>query len=476
MPPPFLYAVSMPSIQSVSELTAEIKKLLEQGFSRVEVIGEVSRLTSHASGHLYFTIKDKHAAISAVVWKSAAARLKTLPAEGQEFVFSGHISVYEPRGTYQLIVSKIEPVGAGQLAAEFERRKKEFAERGWFDTTRKRSIPELPSHIGIVTSPTAAAFEDVKKVLATRPGWLHITLAPAIVQGNAAPVSIKEAIQRLNGMDEHPDVILLVRGGGSMEDLWCFNDEVVVQAVVESELPVITGVGHEIDVTLADFAADARAATPSNAAELACPDRETLKKRLPRLPLLERLTRQRLDQAAHTTTMQQQKMHHAWQRQQDERRMHSLRKGESLYSSLSHAIATHRETTNRFGLKLARMEPNARLRQQKNGLHQLAHRLHSNSTQVLHRREQTLGLLQQKLPALAEKFIERTGNRLGTLRAQLHALGHHQVLARGYAYATDANGLVSGIVGLAPDESLSVHFHDGTVDTRIEALHPKENP
>ncbi|HXH65224.1 MAG TPA: exodeoxyribonuclease VII large subunit, partial [Mariprofundaceae bacterium] len=175
---------------SVTELTAGIRQLLEQNFAHVRVVGEVSRLTRHASGHIYFTIKDQHAAISAVIWRSGAVRLKTLPEEGGEFVFDGHLSVYEARGTYQLIVRQVEESGSGRLAAEFERRKQLFAERGWFDPARKRPLPALPRHIGIITSPSTAAIEDVKKVLATRPAWLRLTLSPCLVQGDGAPASI----------------------------------------------------------------------------------------------------------------------------------------------------------------------------------------------------------------------------------------------------------------------------------------------
>ncbi|MDX8405816.1 MAG: exodeoxyribonuclease VII large subunit, partial [Mariprofundus sp.] len=251
---------------SVTQLTARIKQMLEQGFVGITVSGEVSRLTRPASGHLYFTIKDAHAAIAAVVWRSAAMRLHTRPEEGGEYIFTGHLSVYEPRGSYQLIVTRIEAAGAGKLAAEFERRKQLFAERGWFDPANKHAIPSLPQHIGIATSATAAALEDVKKVLATRPAWLQLTLSPCLVQGAAAPASIVAALTALACLPNRPDLILLVRGGGSIEDLWCFNDESVVRAVMDCPIAIISGIGHEIDITLTDFAADKRAATPSNAA------------------------------------------------------------------------------------------------------------------------------------------------------------------------------------------------------------------
>jgi len=310
---------------SVSELTACIKQVLEQGFSSVHVLGEISRLNRQASGHMYFTIKDEGASLSAVIWKSTAQRLSQQPEEGQQYIFTGHISLYPPQGRYQLLVSRLEATGSGALAIEFERRKKVFAERGWFAPETKRQPPALPRHIGIVTSETAAALQDVKKVLSTRPGWLQLTLSPTLVQGKTAAGQIASALKRLQCMENRPDVILLVRGGGSPEDLWCFNEETVVRAIVECGIPVITGIGHEIDISLADFAADKQAATPSSAAELACPDNETLRKQMPRLPLLQQLLRHLLTHARKNLENQHIRLRHVWTSAQDERRMHVSR-------------------------------------------------------------------------------------------------------------------------------------------------------
>ncbi|MDQ6995785.1 MAG: exodeoxyribonuclease VII large subunit, partial [Mariprofundaceae bacterium] len=296
------------NVQSVTELTASIKQVLEQGFAHIQVQGEVSRLTRPSSGHLYFTIKDSHAAISAVVWRSAAVRLHAQLKEGQAFIFSGHLSVYEPRGTYQMMVTRIMPVGAGALAAEFERRKALFAKRGWFSQAKKQAIPTLPQHIGIVTSETAAALQDVKKVLATRPAYLKTTLFSCVVQGEQAPDSIVAAFHKIQAMSQRPDVILLVRGGGSMEDLWCFNDERVVQAVFDCDLPIISGVGHEIDTTLVDYAVDVRAATPSNAAELSCPSRDYLRQTLPSIARIKQMLEHRVSGLRQQCVMQEQRL------------------------------------------------------------------------------------------------------------------------------------------------------------------------
>jgi len=347
---------------SVSELTACIKQVLEQGFSSVCVLGEISRLNRQASGHMYFTIKDEGASLSAVIWKSAAQRLAQIPEEGQQYIFTGHISLYPPQGRYQLIVSHLEAAGSGALAIEFEQRKKEFSERGWFAPEIKRPIPALPRHIGIVTSETTAALQDVKKVLSTRPGWLQLSLSPTLVQGKAAASQIARALKRLQRMQNKPDVILLVRGGGSPEDLWCFNEEPVVRAIVECGIPIITGIGHEIDISLADFAADRQAATPSNAAEIVCPDRETLRKQMPRLPLLQQLIRHSLIDAEKGLKNQNIRLQHLWIRAHDALRMHVERQQQSFRLLASQQIQQARQRFEQEQGSLAALNPLAVLK------------------------------------------------------------------------------------------------------------------
>ena len=333
---------------SVSELTTCIKQVLEQGFSSVRVLGEISRLNRQASGHMYFTIKDEGASLSAVIWKSTAQRLTRRPEEGQQYIFTGHISLYPPQGRYQLIVSSLELAGSGALAIEFERRKKAFAERGWFAPENKRPLPSLPHHIGIVTSQTAAALQDVKKVLSTRPGWLQLTLSPTLVQGKGAAAQIVRAIKRLRQIKNKPDVILLVRGGGSPEDLWCFNEEAVVRAIVECDIPVITGIGHDIDISLADFAADKHAATPSNAAEIVCPDSNALRQRIPRLPLLRQLIRQSLTHTRRNVENGHMRLRHSWTSAQDERHMH-ISRAEARLTALNPMAVLKRGYTVSYG-------------------------------------------------------------------------------------------------------------------------------
>ncbi|RLL50567.1 exodeoxyribonuclease VII large subunit [Mariprofundus sp. EBB-1] len=452
---------------TVTELTARIKQMLEIGFAKVEVSGEISRLTRPSSGHLYFTIKDAHASISAVIWRSTAARLKNIVQEGGEFIFTGHISLYEPRGTYQLIISRVETAGAGKLAAEFERRKQLYADLGYFDASRKQDIPALPKHIGIVTSPTAAAFEDVKKVLATRPAWLELTLSPALVQGSSAPTAISTALKKISSMETPPQVILLIRGGGSMEDLWCFNDEAVVKAIVDCPIPVITGVGHEIDTTLADLAADLRAATPSNAAELCCPPRDELRQRLPRISSLYGLLNQRLSQKNRDQRMLQQRQNQAWQRGTDARHHSSVQ----LSSRLSHAFHRHlNQAATPLRLlekRLVPLQPIQRLQQQRLLLNQQFSGLSQQTHTALQQRQitvnaATLGLKEQK------KQVQMKRQRLAVLCGELKELDPSRVLDRGYNMSFSADGrVITQASELQAGDSMQVRFRDGSVQSKV---------
>ena len=266
---PSLFPTPTPQTFTVSKLTFHIRKLLEENevLQDVWVQGEISNLSRPASGHVYFTLKDANASLKCVMWKTSAARLNLSLRDGMEVEVHGKIGVYEPQGQYQLYVDQIRPVGEGALYQEFMRLKAMLEAEGLFDSGRKRPIPELPRKIGIVTSTTGAALRDILNTLRRRLPLVEVILAPSPVQGTEAPPAIVKALQLLNS--QSPDVILLARGGGSIEDLWAFNEERVVRAVAASDVPVISGVGHETDFTLCDFAADLRAPTPTAAAELA---------------------------------------------------------------------------------------------------------------------------------------------------------------------------------------------------------------
>ncbi len=259
---------------SVSALSAQIKGTLEDAFPRVSVVGEVSNFSRPQSGHCYFTLKDDNAQIRAVMWRGTASRLKFDLSDGLEIVCQGKIDVYAPRGSYQLVVDQAQPKGVGSLELAFRQLREKLAREGLFDQDHKQSIPRFPRRIGFVTSPTGAAVRDFLQVLDRRWRGVEVLVIPARVQGEGAAEEIADGIAVANRLSDPLDVLVVGRGGGSLEDLWCFNEEVVVRAIANSRVPIISAVGHEIDVTLSDFAADVRALTPSEAAERAVPSAE----------------------------------------------------------------------------------------------------------------------------------------------------------------------------------------------------------
>jgi len=264
-------------IWTVTELNRHVRQVLESDYrlQDVWVSGEVSNLSQPSSGHLYFTLKDESGSLRCVMWRPDVARLLLAPQDGEAVEVHGRIGVYEVGGQYQLYADRIRPAGEGLLFQEFLRLRDHLEAEGLFAPERKQELPEKPQRIGVVTSPSAAAFRDVIHVLRRRYPLVEVVLSPTPVQGEDAPPKIVAALRALNDFAK-PDVILIVRGGGSLEDLWAFNHEDVVRAVANSEIPVVSGIGHETDLLLTDFAADVRAPTPSAAAEIATPDRQDL--------------------------------------------------------------------------------------------------------------------------------------------------------------------------------------------------------
>jgi exodeoxyribonuclease VII large subunit len=263
------------TIYSVGRLNAEARMLLEEGLPALWVEGEISNFAAPSSGHWYFTLKDREAQIRCAMFRAANSRVGFRPKDGQQMVLRGRVSLYEPRGDYQLIAELMEDAGEGALRREFERLKARLLAEGLFDAALKRALPAMPKRIAVVTSPTGAAVRDVLHILARRFPPASVLVIPTPVQGAAATESIVAALDTASSRGDC-DVVILARGGGSIEDLWCFNDERVARAIRRCAVPVVSGVGHEIDFTIADFAADVRAPTPSGAAELVVPDRRTL--------------------------------------------------------------------------------------------------------------------------------------------------------------------------------------------------------
>ncbi len=279
---------------TVSELTALIKENLEAAFPDVYVAGEVSQFTRASSGHVYLTLKDEGAVLRAVMWRGTAQKLRFALEEGLEVIARGSIDVYAPRGSYQLIVSWMEPRGLGALQLAFRQLRERLEKEGLFATEQKKPLPPFPRRIAVVTSPTGAAVRDVINVVRRRCPSVEVYVYPTRVQGEGAASEVAAAIERLNQALPQLDLMIVGRGGGSLEDLWAFNEEIVARAIFRSRIPVISAVGHEVDFSISDFVADVRAATPTEAAELAVPDRQELAGRLRHL-------RRRLALVLHST-------------------------------------------------------------------------------------------------------------------------------------------------------------------------------
>lgn len=265
--PPAPQASQEPSALTVTELTQRIRGTLEPAFSEVWVQGETSNFRPAASGHIYFSLKDSGASIACASFGWGRSRKRFELKDGMQVLCRGKISVYPPRGNYQLIIDQIEPLGSGALQLQFEQLKAKLAEEGLFDPSRKRALPRFPTRIAVVTSPSGAAIQDMLNILKRRAPQIRVTVIPAVVQGEGAPEQIRRGLEAANRW-ALGDLVVLARGGGSIEDLWCFNDEGLARAIAASRLPVISAVGHEIDFTISDFVADLRAPTPSAAAEI----------------------------------------------------------------------------------------------------------------------------------------------------------------------------------------------------------------
>lgn len=260
---------------TVSELTKQIKQSLEENFSEISVIGEISNFKAHVSGHWYFNLKDANAVISCTMWKGLNSYVFFTPQDGMRVIVSGRITVYPPRGSYQIDVRSMKPAGVGELQAAFEILKRKLEDEGLFAVEHKKLIPPFPMKIGIVTAKDGAAFQDMISVAKRRFPLIELILSPAKVQGNGAAESIVESIKLLN-LQKDIDILILARGGGSIEDLWAFNEEIVAREIFSSRIPVVTGIGHEVDFTIADFVADLRAPTPSAAMEIVTPNKEDI--------------------------------------------------------------------------------------------------------------------------------------------------------------------------------------------------------
>ncbi len=432
-------------VLSVSALNRRVRDCLEQNFPLSWIAGEISNLTQAASGHVYFSLKDAQAQVRCVMWRSRAQLLGWRLENGQKVEIRALVSFYEPRGEFQLNVEAIRRAGQGDLFERFLRLKAQLDGEGLFAPERKRPLAEYPRSLAIVTSPQAAALRDVLSTLRRRAPYLQLTLYPTPVQGDGAGERIATALAAAAAGGH--DAIILCRGGGSIEDLWAFNEEVVARAIAASTVPVVSGVGHETDFTIADFVADLRAPTPTAAAELVAPDRAALIARLNECQRRlhrgsERLLavrRQQLDLLAARL------LHPAQRLQQQRQTLHSL--GAALNFASERLLTRRRERLGQLQRELQRRRPQAERRQAQLG--ELAHRLE----QALHRR------------------LDGKKMQLNTLAAGLKQLDPHAVLARGYAIAVGADGQsIRDAAQLSPGSRLQLSFARGRAAVTVDAV------
>jgi exodeoxyribonuclease VII large subunit len=449
-------------IFSVSELTAAIKSMLEGRFPFINVVGEISNLRRPASGHLYFTLKDSRAQVKAVLFKMQQRYLEKQPRDGQMVVCRGRISVYEPRGDYQLIIDALDFHGAGALQLAFEELKTKLAAEGLFDQADKKELPPLPRHITLITSPTGAAVHDFIRIAQRRCPQVRISVYPVAVQGDTAAGEIQEAIVEINSQVD-TDIIVLCRGGGSIEDLWAFNDEQLARTIHNSMIPVVSAVGHEIDFTIADFAADLRAPTPSGAAEMLLPDSSILGDRIAELARRLRQTMlARLDRYQDQLVLYRQQLGGATQPLDT-----LMLRLDHLAGNMEHAMQ-NLLTNGQIQLN----ELDSRL-QQNNPLQALL--LHQHNIQGLKRRLQQAG----------KRVIKENEQALARAAGLLDAVSPLFTLARGYAIARKKTGrktIITTVDQVCSGERIEIILHQGRLDCSILSTtdqsdeYPKKNP
>lgn len=433
---------------SVSQLNNRARLLLEDVFAQVWVEGEISNLAKPASGHLYFTLKDSQAQVRCALFRQNAARVRQALRDGLAVKVRGKVSLFEGRGDYQLILDTVEPAGDGALRLAFEALKEKLSAEGLFASERKRALPAHPQRIGIVSSPTGAVIRDIISVFRRRAPQVALTLIPTAVQGREATAQIVRALQLADSAGF--DAIILARGGGSLEDLWCFNEEAVARAVADCVTPVVSAVGHETDVSISDFVADVRAPTPSAAAELLAPDSSDLQRRLDSLnrrlalSLRTRLSREqlRLDGLARRL------------RHPGERLRQQAQRLDDLDMRLRRAFA--QQSTSRQE-RLARLD--GRLHAQHPG----------RALALLHQRLDSLG---ERLPRAIELQLRQQRRQLENLAQTLHIVSPLATLGRGYSILLDERGqAVRSAAQTHPGQRLKARLGEGELDVRVEDNH-----
>ncbi len=450
---------------SVSELSSQIKRMIEGSFEHVRVRGELGRVVIAASGHVYLDLKDDRASLSGVIWKGQAARLRIKPEQGLEIIATGRLTTFPGQSKYQIVIESLEPAGAGALMALFEERKKKLAAEGLFDESRKKPLPFLPRTIGVVTSPSGAVIRDILHRLRDR-FPVHVLVWPSLVQGEKAPQQIIDGIEGFNrlspnGSVPRPDVLIVARGGGSLEDLWGFNDEALARAVAASTIPLISAVGHETDTTLIDYVADKRAPTPSAAAEMAVPVRTEILSELNRKnQRLVSLAGRQFDHASMRLTAA----------------TRGLGKADRLLETPTQQLDRAEQDLKRGRAHL--------LQRRQNQLSAL--RLTPNAlTREMARQAQSLESLTSRAQKSFNRLWQDKRNRLEHASALLKSYSYKNILERGFALVLDEKAQPIRKAAAAPDGAdaivrfidgdRAIHFKSQGAPTKKKRKSPKKN-
>ncbi|PIR01762.1 MAG: exodeoxyribonuclease VII large subunit [Nitrospinae bacterium CG11_big_fil_rev_8_21_14_0_20_45_15] len=481
-----------PKVYSVREFTDDTKAILEAAFDSVWIEGEISNLRTPASGHSYFILKDSAAQVRCVFFKGYRSGLKYKPEDGDHVLLFGRVTVYSARGEYQVIVESVEPHGLGALQKAFEQLKKKLSDEGLFDDVRKKTLPEFPWKVGVVTSSTGAAIRDIVNVIQRRNPKVSILLYPVKVQGDGAAEEIAQGIRTLNKIPDI-DVLIVGRGGGSLEDLWAFNEEVVARAIAESQLPIVSAVGHEVDFTIADFCADLRAATPSAGAELVVPDLREIESRL------RSLTRQAILNTMDKIRVNKEHLRHLTRRRvlQNPQEIFAFRAqrvddlNRRLFNSLDHWSLLQRGKLEGWRHRLLQSSPQKTLAVQNERFASLSNRLKSASpARLIPQQRELAQALAKRLERLIKSSFKLVSERRKTVSTrlatqasrhlqvqrkrfegavkQLNALSPLAVLDRGYSICLHDGKAVLTSAKVAPGDSVTVRLSKGQLDCVVK--------
>lgn len=448
--------LNSPSIFTVSRLNQTVRLLLEQEMGQVWISGEISNFSQPSSGHWYFTLKDDTAQVRCAMFRNRNRRVTFRPQHGQQVLVRANITLYEPRGDYQIIVESMQPAGEGLLQQQYEQLKAKLSAEGLFDQQHKQPLPAPARQVGVITSRTGAALHDVLHVLQRRDPSLPVIIYPTAVQGADAPLQIVRAIELANLRNEC-DVLIVGRGGGSLEDLWSFNDERVARAIFASRIPVVSAVGHETDVTIADFVADLRAPTPSAAAEIVSRNQLELLRQL-------QAQQQRMEMAMDYYLAQRSRrftqLHHRLQQQHPQLR-----------------LARQQTTLERLRQRL-NVAMDGKLRRANQQQLRLSQRLNQQQPQPrIHRAQSRLQQLEYHLSQLVSAQLSQTKQRFGTALAQLEAVSPLATLARGYSVTTAEDGKVlKKTKQVKSGDTLTTRLDDGWVESQVTGIKPVKTP